>query len=202
MASVTLPATVAAVHPVPKGAVYSILLLLHVASAVVGFGALAMTGVQARRARRGPAGAGSEAVRRFFRPGINWAARTLYAVPVFGFALISSSAGAFSTKDGFVIAGLILWALATVVAEVVVWPGERRIQVVVSSTWDTTGPTDVGRADVGSTAVGQTAVGQTREGPAPDADGRFAQDCRRVALACGLLSGVFIAAVILMVAQP
>lgn len=192
MASVTLPATLAAVHSVPKGAVYSILLLLHVASAVVGFGALAMTGVQARRARRGPAGAGSEGVRRFFRPGINWAARTLYAVPVFGFALISSSAGAFSTKDGFVIAGLILWALATVVAEVVVWPGERRIQEVVSSTWDTTGPTDRGRAD----------MGQTRERPAPDADARFARDCRRVALACGLLSGVFIAAVILMVAQP
>jgi Predicted integral membrane protein (DUF2269) len=182
MACVTLPAFPAAVHSVPKGAVYSILLLLHVACAVVGFGALAMTGVQARRARRGPTGAGSEGVRRFFRPGVNWAARTLYAVPVFGFALISSSAGAFSTQDGFVIAGLALWALATVVAEVVVWPGERRIQMVVSAGWDT--------------------AGQTGAEPAPDTDGRFAADCRRVALACGLLSGIFIAAVILMVAQP
>jgi hypothetical protein len=181
MAGVTLPASPAAVHSVPQGALYSILLLLHVACAVVGFGALAMTGVQARRAGRGPAGAGSEGVRRFFRPGINWAARTLYAVPVFGFALISSSAGAFSTQDGFVVAGLILWALATVVAEVVVWPGERRIQMVVSTGWATTGaPAE----------------------PGPDTDGRFARDCRRVALACGLLSGVFVVAVVLMVAQP
>jgi uncharacterized membrane protein len=167
---------------VPKGAVYSILLLLHVAGAVIGFGALAMTGVQARRARRGPGGVGSEGVRRFFRPGVNWAARTLYAVPVFGFALISSSAGAFSTGDGFVIVGLVLWALATVVAEIVVWPGERRIQVVVSTRWDASEPTAAGLGG--------------------DTDDRFAQDCRRVALACGLLSGVFIAAVIVMVARP
>lgn len=183
MAGVTLPAFPAAVHSVPKGAVYSILLLLHVGCAVIGFGALAMTGVQARRARRGPAAAGSEGVRRFFGPGINWAARALYAVPVFGFALISSSAGAFSTQDGFVVSGLILWALATVVAEVVVWPGERRIQVVVSTGWD---------------ALGSTGTPP----PAPDTDDRFARDCRRVARASAVLSGVFIAAVILMVAQP
>jgi hypothetical protein len=182
MACVTLPAFPAAVHSVPKGAVYSILLLLHVAAAVIGFGALALTGVQARRAGRGPAGAGSDGVRRFFRPGINWAARALYAVPVFGFALISSSAGAFSTQDGFVVAGLILWALATVVAEVVVWPGERRIQMVVSTGWDATDP--------------------TAAEPGPDTEGRFAQDCRRVVLACGLLSAVFVAAAVLMVAQP
>ena len=104
MAPVTSPAFPAVVHAVPKGAVYSILLLLHVACALVGFGALAMTGVQARRARRGPTGHGAEGVRRFFGPGVNWAARALYGVPVFGFALISTSDGAFSAGDGFVIA--------------------------------------------------------------------------------------------------
>ena len=177
MAPVTSPAFPAVVHAVPKGAVYSILLLLHVACALVGFGALAMTGVQARRARRGPTGHGAEGVRRFFGPGVNWAARALYGVPVFGFALISTSDGAFSAGDGFVIAGLGLWSLATVVAEVVVWPGERRIQEAVSTEWV-------------STAV------STKN------DGRFESDCRRVALSAALLSGVFITAVILMVAQP
>jgi hypothetical protein len=133
MAAVTSPAA----HPVPTGAAFSLLLLLHVASAVIGFGALAMTGVQARRAGRGPGGPGAEGVRRYFRPGVNWAARALYGVPVFGFLLISSSGGAFSADDGFVVAGLGLWALAAVVAEAVVWPGERRIQAVVSRGWDT-----------------------------------------------------------------
>lgn len=95
----------------------------------------AVTGIQARRARRGPTAAGSDGVRRYFRPGVNWAARALYGVPVFGFALISSSSGAFAAGDGFVVAGLGLWALAAVVAEAVVWPGERRIQEVVSTRW-------------------------------------------------------------------
>jgi hypothetical protein len=94
----------------------------------------------------------------------------LYAVPVFGFGLISASKGAFTSDDGFVIAGLGLWALATVTAEFVVWPGERRIQEVVSGGWST--------------------------------DPRFAVECRRVALAAAVLSGVFVVAVILMVARP
>ena len=169
----------AVTHSVPTGAVYSILLLLHVATAVVGFGALALTGVQARRARRGPAADSSDGVRRFFRPGINWAARALYGVPVLGFALISASQGAFSAHDGFVVAGLGLWAVATVVAEFVVWPGERRIQEVVSSQW-----TD----------------GRWAEGTG--GDGRFETDCRRVAAAAAVLSAIFLVAVVLMVARP
>ena len=91
-------------------------------------------------------------------------------MPVFGFALVSSSQGAFTAGDGFVLAGLGLWALATVTAEFVVWPGERRIQEVVSTQWST--------------------------------DPRFEVDCRRVATAAAGLSGIFLVAVILMVAQP
>ena len=180
MAVVTAPRLPAVAHAVPTGAVYSILLLLHVGTAVVGFGALAMTGVQARRARRGPQGAGADGVRRFFRPGVNWAARALYAVPFLGFALIASSQGAFSANDGFVLAGLGLWALATLVAELVVWPGERRIQEVVSTQW-----TDDRDPEGGD-----------------GADGPFEADCRRVALAAAVLSGVFLFAVVLMVARP
>jgi hypothetical protein len=136
MAGVTSPVSPAVVHGVPTGAVYSILLLFHVGCAVVGFGAVAMTGVQARRARRGPEAKGAEGVRRYFRPGINVAARALYGVPVFGFGLIAASKGAFDSGDGFVVAGLGLWAVATVVAEVVMWPGERRIQEAVTGGWE------------------------------------------------------------------
>jgi len=172
------PSHPSAVQAVPTGAAYSVLLLCHVASAVVGFGALAVTGVQARRARRGPSGVGSDGVRRYFRPGVNWAARALYGVPVFGFALVASSRGAFAVGDGFVVAGLALWLAATAVAEAVVWPGERRIQEVVSSRW--------------GTGAGETT----------GSDRRFDLDCRRVAAAAALLSAVFVVAVVLMVAQP
>ncbi|HXQ60340.1 MAG TPA: DUF2269 family protein [Acidimicrobiales bacterium] len=169
----TYPAGPAVVHSVPTGAGYSVLLLLHVGCAVIGFGAVAVTGVQARRARRGPEGPGADGVRRYFRPGVNWAARALYGVPVFGFALVSASAGAFSSGDGFVVIGLGLWALSAVAAEVVLWPGERRIQTVVSGGWE-----------------------------ASASDERFDSQCRRVSGAATALSLVFLAAFVVMVGKP
>lgn len=173
MAVVTTHAGPAVVHAIPTDALYSILLLLHVACAVVGFGALALTGLQARRARRGPTAPGADGVRRFFEPGVNWAGRVLYGVPVFGFALIGASKGDFSTNDGFVVIGLGLWALSALAAEAVVWPGERRIQQAVSNGWDMT-----------------------------SGAGSFVSDCRRVSASAAGLSIVFVVAVVLMVARP
>ena len=91
-----------------------ILLMLHVLCAVVGFGTMVVTGVQAARARRGPSAPGADGVRRYFRPGVNWAGRALYGVPVFGFCLIVASHGAFDAGDGFVVVGLIVWLVAAV----------------------------------------------------------------------------------------
>ncbi|MHB8594064.1 MAG: hypothetical protein ACYDB3_06980 [Acidimicrobiales bacterium] len=130
-------ADLAAVHVglAPTGVGYSILLLLHVASAVIGFGALVVTGVQARRAMRGPSQSGADGLRRYFRPGVNWAGRALYGVPVLGFALIADSGGAYDAGQQFVVAGLVLWLVSAVVAEAVVWPGERRVQLAVTGGW-------------------------------------------------------------------
>jgi hypothetical protein len=127
--------TAVAQHGVPNGAGYSLLLVAHVAFAVVGFAALGVTGVQAARARGGPGSAGAESVRRYFRPGTNWVARTLYLVPLFGFALVAASHGAFAVSDGFVLAGLVLWAVAALAAELLVWPAERRIQRAIDDGW-------------------------------------------------------------------
>lgn len=166
-------ALAALVRPVPEGPGYSVLLVAHVAAAVVGFGALATTGMQAARARRGPGAPGAEGVRRYFQPGVNWPARILYAVPVLGFALAADSNGAVAIDDGWVVAGVLLWLAAAVVAEVVVWPGERRLQAMVSEHWDD----QAKRSELDRT-------------------------CRQVAAASVALVGVFLAAVVLMVAKP
>ena len=60
---------------------------------------------------RGPE---SEAVRRYYRPGVNWAGRVLFLVPVFGVALIAMSHGDWSFSDGWIAIGLVLWAVAAV----------------------------------------------------------------------------------------
>jgi uncharacterized membrane protein len=160
-------------RPVPEGPGYSVLLVLHVAAAVIGFGALATTGLVAARARRGPVGGGADGVRRYFRPGVNWPGRALYGVPVLGFALAADSNDAVMVGDGWVVAGLLLWLAAAVVAEILVWPGERRIQALVTERWDD----DAARPELERT-------------------------CLVVAAASASLAGVFVAAVVVMVAKP
>jgi hypothetical protein len=157
----------------PTGAGYSALLLLHVAAAVVGFGAVAVTGVQAARVRRGPGQPGAGALRRYFRPGTNWPARALYAVPLLGVGLLADSGGAWGAGDGWVVAGLALWLAATVLAEAVLWPAERRIQQAVTDHWDDPGGCE-----------------------------GLAGACRRAAATSGVLVGVFLAAVVVMTVKP
>jgi uncharacterized membrane protein len=160
-------------HRVPQNPGYSVLLVLHVAAAVVGFGALATTGVQAARARRGPAQSGADNLRRYFRPGVNWAGRTLYAVPLLGLGLVADSQGAFDVGDGWIVAGLALWLVALVLAELLAWPGERRVQQLVTERWDD-----------------------------PAAAGALDRECRRLAATSAVLVAVFLAAVVVMVGKP
>jgi hypothetical protein len=123
-------------HPIPTSVGYTLLLLAHIASTVVGFGAVLVTGIQAGRARRGPEQESPDSVRRYFRPGTNWAGRTLYLVPAFGAGLIATSGGAFGASSAFIESGLVLWAVAVLAAEMVLWPAERRIQEHVTSGWE------------------------------------------------------------------
>lgn len=160
-------------HPVPTGPLFSILLVLHVLCALVGFGAMVLTAVQAVRAGAGPSAPGAGAVRRYFRPGPNIAGRFLYGVPVFGFALLAASRHAFDAADGFVVLGVCLWVGAVALAEAVVWPGERRIQAVVTESWDDPG-----------TAPGLDAT------------------CRRVVAAVVVEVLVFLAATVIMIGKP
>lgn len=180
---------VGAVRAVPTGVLYSTLLLLHVLCAVVGFGTMVVTGVQSGRARRGPRAPGAEGVRRYFRPGVNWAGRTLYGVPGFGFGLIAASKGAFDAGDGFVVVGLTVWLVSAVLAEVVVWPGERRIQSELTERW---GPAAATAAETAATASAATSAD----------DRSLDRDCRNVAAAAAVLGVLFLAATVIMIGKP
>jgi hypothetical protein len=73
----------------------------------------------------------SETLQRYFRPGVNWAGRTIYGIPVFGFALLGMSQGAYAVTDAWVLLGLLLFVGVALLAECVLWPAERRVQVGV-----------------------------------------------------------------------
>jgi hypothetical protein len=119
-----------AVSRQPDGAAFDLVLLLHVACVVVGLTTTVTGAATASRVRRVTERAAplSEAMARYFAPGVNWAGRVMYGIPVFGFALLAMSQGAYALRDTWVMAGLAVFAVLVLLAEGVLWPVERRMQ--------------------------------------------------------------------------
>ena len=165
-------------HHQPDGAAFDVLLLLHVGCAVVGLVttlAAATTAGRLRRLLRSRAPL-PETLRRYFRPGVNWAGRFVYGIPVFGFALLAMSQGAYALGDGWVLAGLVIFAAVVLLAEGVLWPAERRLQAAV------------------------TAAGGTTDAFAPT--GVMSRDATVMARAAGAALVLLLAGIVVMVAQP
>jgi hypothetical protein len=122
-------------HHQPDGVAFDVVLLLHVACVVVGLVTAATAAATASRLRRlvGSSLPLPETLRRYFRPGVNWAGRTVYGIPVFGFVLIAMSQGAYALGQGWVLGGLALFAGVALVGEGVMWPAERRLQVALAT---------------------------------------------------------------------
>ena len=119
---------------------YDAVLVAHVVAGIIGFGSVALTGHYASAARRATAGAISPAVRVYFKPGTNFVARTVWLVPILGFALLALSRGDFGLGDTWVWLGLVLFGVAAGLLEWRVWPGERRLQTILADVGDQSGP--------------------------------------------------------------
>jgi uncharacterized membrane protein len=118
-------------HHQPDGSAFDIVLIVHVGCVVVSLVTLVASASTAARLRR-LLSAGDpfpEAVARYFRPGINWAGRSIYGIPVFGFVLIALGHGAYSLRDGWILAGLAILVAMVLLTEGTLWPAERRLQV-------------------------------------------------------------------------
>jgi lysylphosphatidylglycerol synthetase-like protein (DUF2156 family) len=139
-------------HHQPDGPAFDVVLILHVGCVVVSLVTLVASATSAARLRR-LLSAGDpipEAVARFFRPGVNWAGRSVYGIPVFGFLLLALGHGAYSLRDGWILAGLAILVALVLLAEGTLWPAERRLQaalVPVSATPTPAAPTEAARRD-------------------------------------------------------
>jgi uncharacterized membrane protein len=172
-------------HNQPSGAAFDVVLLLHVACVVVGIVTVATAAATARRLRRlaGTAAPLPEPLRRYFRPGVNWAGRTIYGIPLFGFALLGMSKGAYALTDAWVLIGLVLFVAVALLAESVLWPAERRLQQVVAA--------------VGTPAAGPDAVPRS-----PDGSETLTTDAARMEQAASVVLVLLLVATVLMIAQP
>lgn len=172
-------------HNQPSGAAFDVVLLLHVACVVVGIVTVATAAATARRLARLARNAAPlpESLRRYFRPGVNWAGRTIYGIPVFGFALLGMSHGAYALTDLWVLSGAVIFVALALLAEGVLWPAERRLQLAVAV---------------------PGALGPGSDG-APPCNAVFAAvtaDAARMERAASGALVLLVAATVLMIAQP
>ena len=171
-----------------NSAAYDLVLLAHVLAALVGMVAVVAAGgfaLALRRARQrgGPL---PESVVRYYRPGVNWVGRVLFAVPVFGITLLAMSGGQYGWSDAWVSMGMGVWLVVAGLAEAVLWPAERRLQEVVAGLAVEAG-VDVG---VDGAAAADTTVDRT-EAP-----------CLPVAVVAAVCTVAFVVVAVLMVAKP
>jgi lysylphosphatidylglycerol synthetase-like protein (DUF2156 family) len=164
------------VHHQPNGPAFDIVLIVHVGCVVVSLVTLVASLSTSVRLRRllGTAEPFPDAVARYFKPGVNWAGRSVYGIPVFGFLLLALSHGAYSLRDGWITAGLVILVAMVVLAEGTLWPAERRLQVSLIS---------------------------LRPGGSPAAES-VRRDAKAMALAAGLSLVLLVVGSALMVAQP
>ncbi len=149
-------------HHQPDGAAFDIVLLLHVVCVVVALVTMltaATTAARLRRLLHSPV-AMPEALARYFRPGVNWAGRTVYGIPVFGFALLAMSQGAYALRDAWVLSGLAIFVAVAFLGEGLLWPAERRLQDAFAAAGPGPAGTDLagGQRDVAVLARSATAT--------------------------------------------
>lgn len=170
-----------------NSAAYDLVLLAHVLTALVGLLAIVVAGgfaLALRQAwRRG--GPLPDALVRYYRPGINWVGRVLFAVPVLGIALVAMSGGQWGWSDAWVSIGLGIWLVVAGFAEAVLWPGERRLQEAVTAVADGGGGEVV--PDTGAAgAVPVTGI----------------ESCRTVVATAAACTVALVVVAVLMVAKP
>ena len=176
---------------------YVVLVGLHIAAAVVGFGAVAMSGaygVVARRLDR--PGALEESRRYFARP--TRADAALLAVALLGLAALGVDPHGGGLARLWVSLALILWLLATVLLIRVVRPAEETLRACL--TGGRSGPTLAGAGAGLGGGGGVDRSAATRPDPAPLDTATAA--ARRLARAAAASDVIFVVALGLMVFRP
>ena len=108
------------------GEVYRLVSVLHIASVVVGFGAIALNSVYARQARaRG--GAEGLAISEANRSVTRAASSFVYLVPLFGIALVLLSDDVWAFDQLWISLSFLLYIVAAGVLGAVVIPAQKRI---------------------------------------------------------------------------
>jgi hypothetical protein len=110
----------------PRSTVFDLVLILHVGAVVISVVTVGALYAATMPLNKVGATWPSSSV-RFFGSAHEVAARSLYLIPLTGFLLLGVSQGHYDVSNGFVVAGLVLWVLAMMLGEGLVFPRRNRI---------------------------------------------------------------------------
>ena len=172
---------------------YDVVLIAHVGAGLIGFGSIAITGLQAAEARRlaaaGPDVLGSatgraQRLRQYFSPGPNRASQVIYLVPLLGLLLVGLSGRTGELAAGWLDGAATLWVIAVGLAHSLVFPAERGLQTALSRS-----PSDA-------------AVFEAHEPPPPPDAEEVSRLARRAERGVALVEVCYVAAFVLMYVKP
>ena len=108
------------------GEIYRLVLLLHIAAVIVGFGGIALNGVYGSQARQ-RGGSEGAAIGEANRAATRGASSLIYLVPLFGIALVLLSDGTWGFDQPWISLSFVLYLVAAGLLGAVVVPSQRRI---------------------------------------------------------------------------
>jgi len=171
------------------GVAYDVFVALHVTTAVVGFGSVALSGVYGGSARHLDQETAAEEVRRYFRAPRR-AELVLLAVPIFGAVAVALGPGGSGFGEAWVDLGLGLWLVAATLLLGVVRPAGAVLRRASLEAEAHTGTDESGGPDV---SADPDAAGTD---PAPGISGR------RLLWASAASDLLFVVALVIMVIKP
>ena len=109
-----------------NGGAYKLVLVLHILSAIAGFGGVLLNGLYAHHAKQRKGTEGLAIAEANFAVS-EMASRFIYAVPVFGLLLVWLSDGVWKLTHTWVWLSIVVYAVALTISHQVMQPAVKRI---------------------------------------------------------------------------
>jgi uncharacterized membrane protein len=95
---------------------YKVMLLLHILTAIIGFGGVLLNGLYAREARNRPPAAGLAILEANTFVSLKVAEKFIWAVPILGFGLAGMSDDVWKMRQTWLAASIVLYLLSLAVS--------------------------------------------------------------------------------------
>lgn len=110
---------------------YRIVLALHILAAIVGFGSVLLNGVYASKAKARPGPEGAAIAQANYDVSFGWSMWFIYAVIIFGFALVGMSDKLLKFSQTWVWLGVVLYLAIIGIVHGVHRPNLRRLNELI-----------------------------------------------------------------------